>query len=159
MRRYSSLCCIVAVCVTAAHSRRSTGEELSGTSFTRLPATSQSSRGLAASHDSASSAAMQSTTQTQLRLGGRAPVIAPFSDPQLPTQTRQALAFYGGYSARTTLSQMPRRAPLQPAPSRPLHSPIKPFQNFQPVPTISPYLNLDRDEEDTDLLHLRPPAT
>jgi hypothetical protein len=85
-------------------------------------------------------------------LGARPAVVAqPLYEPPLPNQTRQALAFYGGYSARTTLSQMPRRAPIQPAPSRRLHGPTKPFQNLSYDPPLSPYLNLEREEQDTDL--------
>jgi hypothetical protein len=85
------------------------------------------------------------------RLGAsRAGSMQPFIEPQVNSQTRQALSFYGGQSARATLSQMPRRTPLQTSSSRPLHRQEKPFQNFNHEPTISPYLNLDRDEERGD---------
>ncbi len=74
-------------------------------------------------------------------------VIRPAFEAPVTTQTSQALNFYGGNPARTTLSQMPRRAPMQsvaPLPPRPTS---KPFQNVYRDPTISPYLNLYRQDE------------
>jgi len=75
----------------------------------------------------------------------------PFVDPQVTNQTRQTLNFYGGYSARATLSQMPRRAPLQSSASQqPTPWQSKPFETIYGEPTISPYLNLYRDEENDE---------
>jgi hypothetical protein len=94
----------------------------------------------------------QAAPAPRSHFGVRPQVVAqPLYEPPLPNQTRHALAFYGGYSARTTLSQMPRRTPIQPAPSRPLRGPTKPFQNVNQEPTLSPYINLYREEEDADL--------
>ena len=61
-------------------------------------------------------------------------------------QTRQALGFYGGRSAINTLSEMPRRSAIQPASTGQLQHNGKPFQTATSGPTISPYLNLFRDE-------------
>lgn len=74
----------------------------------------------------------------------------PFVDPQVTNQTRQALNFYGGYSARATLSQLPRRAPLQSSASQPARWQPKPFETLDREPTVSPYLNLYRDEENDE---------
>lgn len=64
-------------------------------------------------------------------------------------QTRQALNFYGGHSAINTLSSMPRRTPIQPAATGQLQHHGKPFQGTSAAPTVSPYLNLFRDERAT----------
>lgn len=64
-------------------------------------------------------------------------------------QTRQALNFYGGHSAVNTLSSMPRRTPIQPASSGQLQHNGKPFQATSSGPTVSPYLNLFRDERNS----------
>jgi hypothetical protein len=74
----------------------------------------------------------------------------PAVDPQLTNQTRQAIGFYGGLSARATLAQMPRRMPIQPSASRPLMPRSKPFTSATNRPPISPYLNLFRDESDSE---------
>lgn len=63
-------------------------------------------------------------------------------------QTRKALNFYGGQSAYNTLNEMPRRTPIQPATYGPLSHNGKPFQAASTGPTISPYLNLFRDENE-----------
>jgi hypothetical protein len=67
---------------------------------------------------------------------------------QVTSQTRKALDFYGGQSARSTLSEMPRRTPIQPATTGQLQHGGKPFQSASSGPTISPYLNLFRDERE-----------
>jgi hypothetical protein len=77
-------------------------------------------------------------------------ITTPFAEPQVTSQTKQALGFYGGYAARATLSQQPRRTPLQGSASRPLFRPAKPFQSVYREPTVSPYLNLHREEANTD---------
>lgn len=63
-------------------------------------------------------------------------------------QNRQVLDFYGGRSAVNTLSQMPRRSAIQPATAGPLQHNGKPFQTASTGPTVSPYLNLFRDERE-----------
>ena len=58
--------------------------------------------------------------------------------------------FYGGRSARTTLNQIPRSTVVSaPAASLPQSTgrPAKPFQDQTERPTLSPYLNLFRDEK------------
>jgi hypothetical protein len=74
----------------------------------------------------------------------------PLIDPQVTNQTRQALGYFGGYSARTTLNQMPRRTPIQASPPRPMNRQLKPFQAVYREPTVSPYLNLHRDEANSE---------
>lgn len=69
--------------------------------------------------------------------------------PPITNQTRQALNFYGGHSAINTLSAMPRRTPIQPAATGQLQHNGKPFQGTSAAPTVSPYLNLFRDERAT----------
>jgi hypothetical protein len=64
----------------------------------------------------------------------------------MTNQTRQALNFYGSYSAYNTLSEMPRRTPIQPTTTGQLQHNGKPFQGTSTGPTVSPYLNLFRDE-------------
>jgi hypothetical protein len=64
----------------------------------------------------------------------------------ITNQTRQALNFYGGRTAYNTLSGMPRRTPIQPSSSGQLQHNGKPFQSASNGPTVSPYLNLFRDE-------------
>jgi len=76
-----------------------------------------------------------------------ATVLLP-ADLPVTHQARQTLDFFGGYSARVTLSQMPRRAPIRPAGTRPDPQRSKPFQSVHHEPTISPYLNLHRNEDD-----------
>lgn len=85
------------------------------------------------------------------RPGAAARVITqPFVEPQVTNQTRQALSFYGGYSARATLSQLPRRAPLQPSSPRPIGRQPKPFDTIHHEPTVSPYMNLHRNEDNDE---------
>jgi hypothetical protein len=85
------------------------------------------------------------------RLGTTSPVIGqPLLDPRVTNQTRQALSFYGGHSARATLSQLPRRASIQPSRPQSVRRHAKPFQSIHHDPTVSPYLNLYRDEENTE---------
>jgi hypothetical protein len=68
----------------------------------------------------------------------------------ITTQTRNALSFYGSGTAMNTLSEMPRRSPIQPASGGQLSHSGKPFQTASTGPTISPYLNLFRDEREND---------
>jgi hypothetical protein len=70
----------------------------------------------------------------------------------MPTtnQTRPALGFYGSQAAYNTLSEMPRRSPIQPASTGQLQHNGKPFQGTSSGPTVSPYLNLFRDERESN---------
>ena len=73
------------------------------------------------------------------------------SEPQIANnQIRQALNFYGGTPARATLSQFPARTPIQAAPQQPIGRQIKPFNTIYREPTISPYMNLYREEKDSE---------
>ncbi len=73
--------------------------------------------------------------------------VEPIQAP-ITSQARQALNFYGGYSARATLNQMPRRTPIQPASVGQMQHNGKPFQTATSGETISPYLNLFRSESE-----------
>jgi hypothetical protein len=61
---------------------------------------------------------------------------------------RYAPGYFGASASRASLSQLPRRRAIQPAPPQPLRAPTKPFETIYREPTISPYLNLERDEDD-----------
>ena len=76
----------------------------------------------------------------------------PLVNSPLTNQTRPSLGFYNSYAARAALSQMPRRTPIRSAPAPPLPRPrqVKPFQTIHHDPTVSPYLNLYRNEEDNE---------
>jgi hypothetical protein len=76
-----------------------------------------------------------------------APSVTP-AGPPVTNQTRQVLGFYGGQSAQATLNEMPRRTPIQPAPAQLAQRLGRPFQAAASGPTISPYLNLFRDEDE-----------
>jgi hypothetical protein len=72
------------------------------------------------------------------------------ADSAIPSQTRQALDFYGGRSARATLNGLPRNTAYQStqaAAPQSTRRPAKPFQNAANRPAISPYLNLFRDDK------------
>lgn len=72
------------------------------------------------------------------------------SAPVINNQIRPALNFYGGNPARATLSQFPARSPIQAGPQQPMQRQIKPFNAIYREPTISPYMNLYREENDAE---------
>lgn len=77
------------------------------------------------------------------------PALAVAPQPQAAnSQIRQTLNFYGGDAARATLNQFPRRPPIQARPQQPVGQQIKPFRTVYHEPSISPYMNLYRDERD-----------
>jgi hypothetical protein len=63
---------------------------------------------------------------------------------------RYALGYFGGSASRASLSQLPRRNAIRPAPLQPMRGPTKPFETIYREPTISPYLNLYREEDDAE---------
>jgi hypothetical protein len=75
---------------------------------------------------------------------GTTPVAA--QGTPVTNQTRHALEFYGGHSAIRTLNEMPRRTAIQPNATSQISYNGKPFQSASSGPTVSPYLNLFRDE-------------
>jgi hypothetical protein len=88
----------------------------------------------------------------QAENGADSAAVAPRRNVPTPVYIQpppQAKSFYAGASARATLSQFPRRAPIQPIGQRQIRRQAKPFQGTEPEPTLSPYLNLDRDEDDS----------
>ena len=64
------------------------------------------------------------------------------------TQSRYAPGYFGGSGSRGSLSQLPRRRAIQSAPPQPMRGATKPFETIYREPTISPYLNLEREEDD-----------
>lgn len=80
----------------------------------------------------------------------RASLRSQAEPPAANGQIRQALNFYGGSPARATLSQFPARSPIQAGPQQPMQRQIKPFNTIYHEPTISPYMNLYREENDSE---------
>ncbi len=71
---------------------------------------------------------------------------SPSAEPQVTSQARQAIGYFGSAQALATLSQMPQRpAPSSGGPPT-VANPGKPFQMITRDPTVSPYLNLHREE-------------
>jgi hypothetical protein len=66
------------------------------------------------------------------------------------TPARRPVGFYAGASAQSTLSQFPRRAPAKGNAPRQIRRTSKPFTNVEHEPTVSPWLNMDQDEDDTE---------
>jgi hypothetical protein len=65
-------------------------------------------------------------------------------------QPRHAPGFFGGASSPASLSQLPRRSSIQSAPPQIVRPQSKPFETIYREPTISPYLNLYREDDDTE---------
>jgi hypothetical protein len=79
-----------------------------------------------------------------------APTPRPLIHAPLPTRAPSMVSVYSSAAAQSTLSKMPRPAPIQAratttAPPRPVRS--KPFQSVQSEPVISPYMNLYRSDD------------
>jgi len=74
---------------------------------------------------------------------------AQIEPPVATNQIRHALNFYGGNQARATLSRFPSRTPIQAGPQQPMQRQLKPFQTIYRDPTVSPYMNLYREENDS----------
>lgn len=74
----------------------------------------------------------------------------PTHVPSTGAAMRRPVSLYSGPSARAALTQFPRRAPAQTNPGRPARRQSKPFQGYRydHEPTLSPYLNLDRDDDE-----------
>jgi hypothetical protein len=91
------------------------------------------------------------TAPVQPMLTAPTPVARPNVVPSMPmSYSPRPTNFYGGLSAQTTLSQLPRRASAQPRSPRSNRRQQKPFEGVEHEPTLSPYLNLDQDEDDTE---------
>ena len=84
------------------------------------------------------------------RVASRAParsVPAQQTGPTIDLGTQRVLDYYGGVQARWALSQMPvRPTSVGQAPVQSGRVASKPFNTVVNSPTISPYLNLYRDE-------------
>jgi len=92
-------------------------------------------------------AAPQQVQPVPVRVVPRTSAYVPASVP-ITNQGRQVLSFYGGQSAVATLNQMPRRTPIESAAAPSVGPRGKAFQNASNGPTVSPYLNLFRDENE-----------
>jgi hypothetical protein len=80
-----------------------------------------------------------------------APAVMPKVAPPVPmSYLPRPTNFYGGLSAQATLNQLPRRASVQPRSPRSTRRQQKPFEGIEHEPTLSPFLNLDQDEDDTE---------
>lgn len=82
------------------------------------------------------------------------PVVHAWSsaDPQMTSQARRAIDYYGGAQAVATLGQIPRPPAIVSSATSSLQRGSKPFQTINQDPTVSPYLNLYRDEADPNAL-------
>ncbi|MGL4513872.1 MAG: hypothetical protein ACRCT8_12345 [Lacipirellulaceae bacterium] len=67
--------------------------------------------------------------------------------PTLNPTTQRVLAFYNAQRAQQTLAQMPMRPRGGAAAPRPVMRSPKPFNTVVTTPTVSPYLNLYREDE------------
>jgi hypothetical protein len=161
MRCFSPACFAIVVCcvVTGMLVAPALSDDQFGTSRYDAPATAARGMISQAELDPPPASplppiAQRSTTASPQRPAPRfgaagAVYTQPVMEPQVTNQTRQALGFYGGSSARATLSQFPRRTPIQPSAPRMVRRQAKPFQNVERDPTISPYLHLDREEDES----------
>jgi hypothetical protein len=160
MRRFSSAWTIVAgFCMTCAIGgsesfgrddlrtsgfRALTHEPPAGPAMTA--AAQQASKVSAIRPPSVSSSTPASPTTSPLPSQARAPTIVRST---AASQTPRPASFRGGTSARQTMSQFPHRAAIRSNPRHATHRQPKPFESAEHEPTLSPYLNLDRDEDDT----------
>jgi hypothetical protein len=75
------------------------------------------------------------------------PAANPVSPAPIDPTADRVLNFYGGEQARRTLAQMPTRATGTTSVGRPMVRNTKPFNTVVKTPTVSPYLNLYREDE------------
>ena len=76
----------------------------------------------------------------------------PVVGPQPTVQSRQPIGYYGGQFARSTPVGQPRRMPIQSSAEQRSVPRSKPFESAESRPTITPYLNLYREETDSQVL-------
>ena len=106
-------------------------------------------------------AATPAPSSANLEMTGRSPTtsqrpavaghnVAAVSGLDRAQQTQRMVNNLGGHTSPSTLSQMPRRTPIRPGASSPLRTRAKPFQAIEHEPTVSPYLNLHRNESDEE---------
>lgn len=74
-------------------------------------------------------------------------------EPTYTSKTNSTLNYYGAAAARQTLNQMPRRPRFVPQGGQPVGVGAKPYSNASigSDPTVSPYLNLFREEDEDSL--------
>jgi hypothetical protein len=72
------------------------------------------------------------------------------SEFRIPNQARPRVAFVGYSSPRVTLEESPRGASTRAVAQQSIRQQPKPFQTVYRDPTISPYLNLFREEDDSE---------
>lgn len=86
-----------------------------------------------------------------------APVAAKPVAPPTSTRSRSVVGIYSNPSAAATLGKIPRPAPIQQAPgtspaAQVAHGRGKPFQSVESGPAVSPYLNLYRNDRNTNMM-------
>jgi hypothetical protein len=69
-----------------------------------------------------------------------------------PTMPRTMPRFAPRSVVSQTAPMFPRRPAIQPQGGRPLRRVSKPFEHVDRDPTVSPYLNLDRDDDDQQVV-------
>jgi hypothetical protein len=154
MRRFCSCILVVANCY-AAHAivtaEACGNNQLRGASLFRALTSEQSQGAAMAANNSPTEEAPVVTLPTPTpSLSPAAPTSPGFAQSMPAMHTPRLVSFNVGNSARQKLSQFPRRAAIQAPPQRPMHRQSKPFENLQHEPTLSPYLNLDQDEDDVE---------
>lgn len=114
-------------------------------SRTLTPFERPSTRALRSASINPAASRPRTTTSTLPTTPPLAPVLTPGA--------QNALNYFGGQSARQTLRQMPRQRRFVPQGGETgrADARTKPYTGAAPEPTISPYLNLFRDETDQAL--------
>lgn len=172
--RSSTLRGFVAVIAVACYAVCASAQEQAGTSTIRMTsAADQASETAAAAHTDADNwggadltfdlptpnvavpSNLPNTTKRQYAVkpaSFSAPAAAkPLSPPTQNTRSRSVVGVYNNSSAQATLSKIPRPAPVQhPMVSQPVAQAArtrgKPFQTVEAGPTVSPYMNLYRND-------------
>lgn len=86
-----------------------------------------------------------------------APVAAKPLAPPTSTRSRSVVGIYSNPAAAATLSKIPRPAPIQQASfaaptAQSTRGRSKPFESVESGPTVSPYLNLYRNDRNTNMM-------
>lgn len=122
------------------------------------PVSLAESAGSGESHHTVPSTAEATThapsTPTEGSSNAPTPSAVPKSSVASPGSSGQPMAgpmrrgIYAGRPGAPGFAQLPRRRAIQPNPQLSFQRNAKPFEAYQPETTISPYLNLYRDEDD-----------
>lgn len=74
---------------------------------------------------------------------------ATYTQPVNSAPAARPTGFYAGSSAQATMNQFPRRSTAQVSASKSMKLPAKPFTRVQGEPTVSPWLIMDQDQDDS----------